>query len=157
MLSTLLPVVITLIPFIVILLVIYLALGKKVAKRSTIIFAILFLVLVISVLFFTPPSSTKSAATAKGEKVAAQIVKQDYPNTKYSVRGHVVTLGGQAFNQYSIQLATVYDETGYQKLNKDVCERLKDETARIITSSTMRSSGPQLGVAGTCHHWLQTN
>ena len=157
MLSAFLPVALTLLPFIIILVVVYLVLGKKVAHRSAIILAIILLVLVVSALFFVPPSSNKNATTTAGEKAAAQAIKQDYPGIQYSVTGRVADPGGQTFNEYRIQLATDYDETGYQKLNKDVCERLKDETARIITSSSERSSGPQLGVAGTCRHWLDTN
>jgi hypothetical protein len=150
MISLFLPVVITLIPFILILLVIYLGLGKKTAERSMVVFAIIFLVLVAFILFFNPPSSKKNAATTMGEKIAVQVIKQDYPGIKYSVTGRVAALGDETFNEYRIQLATDFNETAYQKLNKDICERLGDKTAHLITNSTTSDLNPLRGATTTC-------
>jgi len=157
MISSFLPVVITLVPFILILLVVYLVLGKKVAKRAAIIFATIILVLVASVVFFVPSSSKKNASTTAGEKIAIEVIKQDYPKVKYSVTGRVAILEDQTFNEYRIKLAANYDEAKYQKLNKDICRRLNDETAKLATTSTTSDLNPLRGAVGTCRHWLQTN
>jgi len=110
-----------------------------------------------SALFFIPSSSKKSSATIAGEKIASQAIMQDYPGIKYSVSGRVATLENDTFNEYRIKLGTDFNETGYEKLNKRICERLHDDTARLVTSSTTSDLNPLRGASGTCNHWLQTN
>ena len=158
MLSAFLPIAITLTPFLVILLIVYLVLGKKVARRSAIIMGIIFLVLVVSVLFFVGSSSEKkSSTTTAGEKIASQVVQQEYPGAKYSVVGKVISLSGETYNQYRIQITANYDEASYKKFNKDVCKRLNDDTAHVVTTITKSSLDPQQGMGGTCRHRLETN
>jgi hypothetical protein len=132
-----------------------LVLGKKAARTAAIIFATISLLLVVGVWLFIP-SSKKTDVTVLGEKIAVQVIKQNYPGIKYSVSGRVVTLGDETFNEYRIKLGTDFDKTAYQKLNKHICERLHDETAHLVTSSTTSDLNPLRGATGTCTHWLQT-
>lgn len=153
MLTSLLPVAVTLIPFAIVIFFIYHFISKKAGKITGLIFGlgVIILIFLILVLFGGSPSKTEDATISAGEKTISQLVEETYPGAHYSVEGKVKT-SGELRNEYHIKIAAEYNEADYLKFNKDACIRLKDNSAGLIT--TISEDGLSKGKGGSCEHWL---
>lgn len=157
MLTSLLPVAVALIPFAIIIFLVYHFVGKKACKITGLVFGALFLVALAFTLFSTPSSKTQNATTSAGEKTISQVVEEDYPSAQYSVEGRIITLSGETYNSYSVKITTDYNESSYKKFNKNACIRLGDSSAKLITTISKGGLSPQQGQGGTCQYWLNAN
>ena len=156
MFTSLLPVAIALVPFAVIIFLVYHFAGKKAGKITGLVVGVIFLVVLAVVLFGAPASKTEDTATSAGEKVISQVIKEEYPGVQYSIEGQTVTLSGETYNKYRVKITTDYNEANHTKFNKNACMRLGDGNAKLITIISKGGLSPQQGKGGTCQYWLNT-
>jgi hypothetical protein len=154
MLISLLPVAIALILFAIIIFLVYYFAGKKAGKITSFVLGIIFLVALAFALFGAPASKIDDTATSVGEKAISQVVEEAYPGAQYSVNGQAVKSSGETRNEYRVKITAEYNETSYTKFNKDVCIRLGDSSASLITTISKGGLSPQQGKGGVCRYWL---